>query len=228
MRTPTTIFRLVLRSLLLIPALPLCYLLAALALGLLPSNREWAQPEAGIPIYLDSNGVHTSLVMPVKTAQADWTTAFSPRQLSKPERYAHSPYISISWGSKVFFLTIQSWKDLSAGKALSALAFDQSVLHVEYLPQPKEGKDTKRVLISPEQYEKLVAFIRRSAPFDDQGQALQEKGYHYYDNDAFYTAHGRYNPIVTCNQWTRDALAEMGVRTALWSPFVQPLFWQLK
>ncbi|AXE32739.1 hypothetical protein DK842_17140 [Chromobacterium phragmitis] len=70
--------------------------------------------------------------------------------------------------------------------------------------------------------------IRRSAPFDDQGQALQEKGYHYYDNDAFYTAHGRYNPIVTCNQWTRDALAEMGVRTALWSPFVQPLFWQLK
>ncbi|OVE46105.1 TIGR02117 family protein [Chromobacterium violaceum] len=229
MRTSTCpIRRLILRSLLAIPALVACHLLAALALGLLPSNRDWRPPSSGIPIYLDSNGVHTSLIMPVKSDAMDWTTAFPPEHIRRTDRYAHSPYISIGWGSKVFFLTIQNWEDLSVGKALAALAFDQSVLHVEYLPQPKEGKDTRRILVSPEQYRRLVDFIRASAPLDARGRAAQEPGYHYYDNDAFYAAHGRYNPIVTCNQWTRDALAAIGVRTALWSPFVQPLFWQLE
>lgn len=220
--------RLILRLLLAIPALLICYLLAALALGLLPSNRGWAPPANGIPIYLDSNGVHTSVIMPVKTDAQDWTAAFPPEHIRRPDLYARAPYISIGWGSKVFFLTIQNWEDLSAGKAFAALAFDQSVLHVEYLPQPKEGKDTRRILISPEQYRRLADFIRQSAPLDARGRALQETGRHYGDNDAFYAAHGRYNPIVTCNQWTRDALAEAGVRTALWSPFVQPLFWQLE
>lgn len=167
MRTSTCpIRRLILRSLLAIPALVVCYLLAALALGLLPSNRDWRPPSSGIPIYLDSNGVHTSLIMPVKSDAMDWTTAFPPEHIRRTDRYAHSPYISIGWGSKVFFLTIQNWEDLSVGKALAALAFDQSVLHVEYLPQPREGQDTRRILVSPEQYRRLVDFIRASAPLD--------------------------------------------------------------
>ncbi|MEN3809943.1 TIGR02117 family protein [Chromobacterium piscinae] len=217
-----------LRALLAIPALIACYLLAALALGLLPSNRDWRPPSSGIPIYLDSNGVHTSLILPVRSDAMDWSIAFPPQQVRRPERFSQVPYISIGWGSKVFFLSIQNWADLSPGKALAALAFDQSVLHVEYLPQPREGQDTRRILLSPEQYRRLADFIRRSTPVDANGQARQEKGYHYGDNDAFYAAHGRYNPIITCNQWTRDALASAGVRTALWSPFVQPLFWQLE
>jgi uncharacterized protein (TIGR02117 family) len=222
------VFRHLLRLLLVIPALLICYLLAALALGWLPANRGWQPSAGGIPIYLDSNGVHTSLIMPVKTDAMDWSATFPPEHIRRPDQYARSPYISIGWGSKVFFLTIQNWEDLSAGKALAALAFDQSVLHVEYLPQPTEGKDTRRILLSPEQYRRLADFIRRSAPVDANGQAQQEKGYHYYDNDAFYAAYGHYTPIITCNQWTRDALASAGVRTALWSPFVQPLFWQLE
>ena len=58
------LFRRARRCLLCLLALPLLYLLTALVLGLLPANRDWRAPAAGIPVYLDSNGVHTGLLLP--------------------------------------------------------------------------------------------------------------------------------------------------------------------
>jgi Protein of unknown function (DUF2459) len=37
--------------------------------------------------------------------------------------------------------------------------------------------------------------------------------------DVFYTAQGRYSALNTCNSWTRDRLAEAGVRVGRWTPF---------
>ena len=60
-------------------ALPLLYLLTALVLGLLPANRDWRAPAAGIPVYLDSNGVHAGLLLPRARARA-WTGTMSFRR----------------------------------------------------------------------------------------------------------------------------------------------------
>ncbi|WP_139167050.1 TIGR02117 family protein [Chromobacterium sphagni] len=206
-------------------AMPAAYLLAALALGLLPANRDWQAPVTGIPIYLDSNGVHTGLVLPMRNSQMDWSARFPPRQILRADRFAASPYIAIGWGSRTFFLQTQTWADLTPGKALAALASDDSVLHVEYQPQPSESANTRKMLLTPGQYAKLVDFISQSMPIDADGKPLWLKDYHYDGNDAFYQANGNYNPLMTCNQWTRNALNAAGVRTALWSPFGQALLW---
>ncbi|MGC0151736.1 TIGR02117 family protein [Chromobacterium vaccinii] len=206
-------------------ALPACYLLAALILGLLPANRDARPAASGVPVYLDSNGVHTSLVLPAQTAAADWKAQFPPERLRRSDRFGGAPYVAIGWGSRAFYLETRNWSDLTPGKTLAALAYDRSVLHVEYLWQAPANAG--RLLLAPDQYARLADFVRRSAATDAAGLPRWLPGRHYDDNDAFYQAMGRYTPIQTCNQWVRDALDAAGARTALWAPFSQPLFWHI-
>jgi len=50
----------------------LLYLLVAYALSRITVDKEMNQPEE-IAIYIKTNGVHTDLVLPAKSAQLDWT-----------------------------------------------------------------------------------------------------------------------------------------------------------
>ncbi|SCK10657.1 TIGR02117 family protein [Vogesella sp. LIG4] len=227
---PSRWWRLCRRVLLCLLALPLLYLLAALGFGLLPANRDWRQAVSGIPVYLDSNGVHAGLLLPRRAAGMDWDAEFSPLHLQSRPALDKQPYVGIGWGSRSFFLETQNWSDLTPGRALYALSgLDGTVLHVEYQPPPpRDGAATRRLLLTPEQYQRLTAFIRAAIARDAAGQAVWMRGYHYHEQDAFYLANGHYSPFTTCNQWVRDALAASGVRTAWWSPFDRALFWQLK
>ncbi|MCD5361332.1 TIGR02117 family protein [Chromobacterium aquaticum] len=223
------LFRRALRCLLCLLALPLLYLLTALVLGLLPANRDWRAPAAGIPVYLDSNGVHAGLLLPRRAAGMDWDNEFSPQHPRLRPNLDKQPYVGIGWGSRSFFLDTQNWSDLTPGNALYALSgLDGTVLHVEYLPPPRENAATRRILLTPEQYRRLTGYIRSAIARDGAGQAVWMQGYHYHEQDAFYLANGRYSPLTTCNQWVRNALDASGVRTAWWSPFDRALFWQLK
>lgn len=221
--------RLLSRAALGLLALISLYLLAALTLGLLPVNRDWRQSDAGIPVFLDSNGVHAGLLLPRSGPGMNWDETFPPGHPRAGPNLDKLPYVGIGWGSRSFFLETRDWSDLTPGKALYALSgLDGAVLHVEYLPMPREGAATRRLMLAPEQYRRLAGFIQASVARDAIGKALWMQGYHYHDQDAFYLANGRYSPLTTCNQWVRDALAASGVRTAWWSPFDHALFWQLK
>ncbi len=221
------LFHLVLRACLLPLAAILLYLLSALILGLLPRHGDWQPASGGVDIYLENNGVHSAIIMPAATADMDWRQLFPPAQATRQERVKNATHVSVSWGSRVFFLQIQEWADLTPGKALSALALDNSVLHVEHLPAPHESADVRKIPLSVQQYRQLIGLIRAATPTGADGRALQIAGAHYYGNDAFYAGIGRYSPLSTCNEWTRRMLSAIGVRTPVWSPFVQPLFWQL-
>ena len=49
------------------------YLLAAYTLSRMSTTKELVN-DADISIYILTNGVHTDLVVPVRTAQIDWST----------------------------------------------------------------------------------------------------------------------------------------------------------
>jgi uncharacterized protein (TIGR02117 family) len=100
-------------------------------------------------------------------------------------------------------------------------------MHVEYGPPPVEGANARRLVLTHEQYVRLVAYIRASTQVGKDGNALWIRDHAYSDTDAFYEGTGHYSLFVTCNQWTRDALSVSGVRTAGWAPFDRPLFYQL-
>ena len=59
------------------------------------------------------------------------------------------------------------------------------MLHVEYLPPPRENAATRRILLTPEQYRRLTGYIRAAIARDGAGQAVWMQGYHYHEQDAF-------------------------------------------
>ena len=52
------------------------YFLAAWAGSSIPRNSQWSEPGQGVEIMIETNGVHTAIVMPLVTAQKDWRPDF--------------------------------------------------------------------------------------------------------------------------------------------------------
>ena len=188
------------------------YLLAALIGGAIPVNRGWQQSRDGVRIYVIDNGVHTDLVLPKVAAGVDWRELARPGDLANPAQAAQ-PYLAFGWGDRDFYLNTPSWSQVSpvrVGKAFMGLG--TTVLHVVHIPQPRPGESVRELMLSPEEYHRLVAFIR--------GTFAEGASVHGYGgNDAFYPAKGGYSAFGTCNQWTGNGLRAAGVRMGMWTPF---------
>ena len=189
------------------------YLVAAVIGGLVPANDAWRAPARGVAIYVESNGIHTDLVLPKVAEGVDWRDLARPRDL-RDARYANFDHVAIGWGDKAFFLGTPRWRDVRPGVVLAAAwGDDRTLLHVEHLPEPTLGPDVRRVVLRPDEYRRLAAFVRAS---------VAAGGAHYpgYDrSDAFLDARGRYSALRTCNAWTGEALRMAGVRVGRWTPF---------
>ncbi|MCW3847246.1 TIGR02117 family protein [Sphingomonas sp. LB-2] len=188
------------------------YALAALAGGAIPVNSGWTQPGSGVRIYVIDNGVHTDLVLPMVAQGVDWRDLVKPGDLADPKQAGH-PYLSFGWGDRDFYLNTPSWSQVSPVRVASALAgMGRTVLHVAHLPAPEAGPHMRSVILRPDEYRRLAAYVRGT--FGD-GPSVHGYG----NNDAFYEAKGGYSAIRTCNQWTGGALREAGVKMGWWTPF---------
>ena len=202
------------------------YVTAAIALGALPVNSSFAESADGIPIYLRTNGVHAELILPTRAADIDWSVEHPPahmRSLAEPHEW-----IAFGWGDRGFFAQTPTWADLRVVTALTALSgFSPGAMHVEYIESPRSYK-AREIKISPEQYARLVAYIRASFERDEAGRPKRAGFPGYFGYDAFYEASRSYKFWFTCNDWVRKALSETGVRAPIWSPFDTALFYQLE
>ncbi|WP_066712747.1 MULTISPECIES: TIGR02117 family protein [Sphingomonas] len=189
------------------------YALAGLLGGLVPRNAGWRPPSAGgVTIFVEDNGIHTGLVVPTVAAGVDWRADFLAADLRDP-RYAAYDHLAIGWGERGFFLDTPHWADLRPATILhAAVGSDDTLLHVEHVPRPALARHTRAITLRPTEYRRLADLIRAARA---QGAAIPG----YDRHDAFYPAHGHYDAIRTCNQWTGDTLAKAGVRIGFWTPF---------
>ena len=203
----------------------------ALAIGLfffagwigssIPRNRDWREPPtsdpAAVTIFVETNGVHTALVLPKYTAQKDWSDTFPVGDLGDPARpYTH---ISVSWGERQVFLETPTWADLSPLTLLRTIGFGgEGLLHIAHYVRPAAAADIRPVRLSAGQYSAIVRRIEAILP---SGEAGEPRRHHpgYGNYDTFYDARGHYTAANTCNQWTSDTLANAGIRTGVWTPF---------
>jgi uncharacterized protein (TIGR02117 family) len=206
------------RSLLVLVALIGLYLLAAWLLAKVPVNAGAAQPKDGIPIYLLSNGVHTDLVLPLVSTEHDWRDLVDPTHAARPDSLAR--WVAFGWGDKGFYLNTPTWADLTASTALkAAFGLGGTAMHLTYHRSLAEGLLCHRILLSPEGYAKLVAYISSGFARDAAGGAIRITGAHYTTSDVFYEAVGRYHLFHTCNGWTNNGLKACGAKACLWTPF---------
>lgn len=241
--------RRLLRAATLVAALPvgglLMYALCALALGAASVNRDYQAPASGITIYLQHNGVHTDLLLPVATPRIDWRRDFPARDFAAPARPLNVPlelspeippdrnpaaaYVAIGWGDRGFYFDTPTWADLTASTALKALSgTGPSVLHVEYVPAPPSttglAPNLRRLVLTPAAYARLAAHVEAAFANDARGAHVAYPGHGYTLHDTFYAARGHFSPVLTCNEWVREALASAGVRVPAWAPLRYALF----
>ncbi len=189
----------------------LLYLFAGLVGGAIPAGGQ-APPEQGIRIYVEDNGIHTGIVLPKHAEGVGFDDLVAPRDIADP-RYAEHGWLSIGWGDRAFYIGTPTWGDVRpATIAAAAVGSDAVVLHVGHLPEPVGEPGVYPVMLTPDQYRRLVAAIRAS--FADGAPV---HGYGPYD--AFYVAHGRYSAVETCNAWTGRMLRAAGVPMGRWTPF---------
>ncbi|MGN6269185.1 MAG: TIGR02117 family protein [Sphingomonas sp.] len=196
----------------------LAYGAAGLIGGAIPANPGWRPPARGVTIYVESNGVHTDLVVPVAAAGIDWRDLARPEDIVDP-RYAGYDHLAIGWGQAQFYLETPTWADVRPGTVLrAALGSDRTLVHVAHVPAPAVGREVRPIVLREAEYRRLAAFIRASfAPARRGERAPVFRGYGVYD--AFYSGSGRYDALMTCNAWTGAALRAAGVRVGRWTPF---------
>jgi len=188
--------------------------------GAIPSNAGWRAPESGVRIYVESNGIHTGLVLPVTAEGVDWRDLLKPEDLRDP-RYAGYSHVLIGWGERTFYLETPTWADVRLKTvAAAAIGSDRTVMHVDHVPEPRidagDG-DIRAITLRPEEYRRLAEFVHKSFKNEGGERPVHHYGYDVYD--SFYDARGHYSAITTCNAWTGDALRHAGVRVGAWTPF---------
>jgi uncharacterized protein (TIGR02117 family) len=191
-----------------------------------PSKDDGQKKE--IPVYIYTNGVHTDIVMPIKNDIQDWSAKI-PFTNIKSGKTDYN-YVGIGWGDKGFYLDTPTWADLKFSTAFKAAFWlSESAMHCTYYQTMKEGDDCKMIMISRNQYKKLVEFVDRKFDRDAKGNfILIPTNAVYGDNDAFYDAKGTYSFLDTCNTWTNNALKAAGQKAALWTPTDYGIFLHYK
>lgn len=186
-------FRYLLRALaiaLLVPAG--LYLAAATILGRVPVNNGWTEPPTGITIFVQTNGVHSGIVLP-----------------DGPGRWR-----AFGWGDRSFYLETPTWRDIRPITVISALAGSgRTVVHVDRLGAFLPDENWRPLRLRPSEYAQLVRYVANT--LEPGGRAIPGYG----PDDSFYPARGRYSAFVTCNVWVSRGLTQAGVRTGLWTPF---------
>ena len=192
------------------------YLLIVTLLSFVSVNEDFAENQKEIPIYILTNGVHTDVVLPLKSEHYDWTNQLKPEHTkAKDSTYQ---YAALGWGDKGFYLETPTWADLKTSTALKAASgLSTTAMHVTFYKDLKESKSCKKLQISFDNYKKLILFINESFQ-TKSGEFLKiETEAVYGKHDVFYEANGSYSLFYTCNSWANQALKAANQKAALWT-----------
>src|SRR5579863_5265251 len=170
----------------------LLYLGCAWILSRLAVSAE-PDPNPEVTIFLENNGVHVDLVLPVRTEDKDWSRGI-PYSDTRGGN-ASLDWLSIGWGDRDFYLNTPTWADLKFGTAFKAIfGLSPSAIHTTYGGQPAVGDQCIKLVISRGQYSRLVHFIENSFRPDSLGNpTIVRTTVRYDEHDAFYAAKGSYN-----------------------------------
>lgn len=198
-------------------AIIITYLVAALFGSILPANQFWKSPDDGMELFIETNGLHTGIIMPIYSDVHDWSNLIRPEHLDDPREYGS--HILVGWGHEGVYRNTRYWQDLRLSDAASAIfGSNEVLLHVYHLNYPQAYPHYRRSFkVSEAEYRKIVDAIEARFVLDEAGNPVPSSG--YGRDDLFYESRGYYNAFYTCNSWTSDVLRQAGIRTGIWTPF---------
>ncbi len=193
-----------------------CYCLAAWLLPMVGANTDHAEPGMGELVYIRSNGVHTDVILPLRSAAKDWSADLPfTNTVSDDSAFTH---VAFGWGDKGFYLETKEWADLKASTALkAAFGLSGSAMHITFCGTPQVNEQCRAVLVSSATLQLLTAKVDAGFARDLEGRPQWIVDRHYEQDDAFYEGTGRYGLFFTCNTWANSVLKDCGLPAAAWT-----------
>lgn len=193
------------------------FLLAAWIGSSLPRNPDWTEPAEGVTIMVETNGIHTGIVMPVISPVKDWRATFPSAGLPRADGQLPT-HVAIGWGEKEVFLSTPTWSDLKPATALRiALRGGEGLVRVGHYVRPAPSEYHRPLTLRPAEYARLIERVEAALPPLAPGETRVT--YDSFEEGARnYDATGRYTLANTCNQWVGDTLAHAGIAMGRWTP----------
>ena len=190
------------------------YFSAALIGSLIPANSAWQKPKNGVPIFVETNGVHVSLILPTAAAGEDLSDLIRAEHMTNPDLYG--THFMIGWGHGAVYRNAQTWGDVRSGDiGLAIIGSDDTTLHIYHLINPQPSSIRKEFRVTEVQYRTIVSEVRASFKLNN-GRSTAYTA--YGPNNLFYDSVGHYSALNTCNEWTANVLRKAGVRVGVWTP----------
>lgn len=199
------------------------YVFLVFAIPYIPVNSNVKNTAEEITIYIKTNGVHTDIVLPIKTEIKDWSEKIKFSQIKSQD--ATMQFIGFGWGDKGFYLNTPDWSDLKFSTAfVAAFGIGSSAMHATFYKQINENKSCVKIKISKEEYRKLIVYIEDNFKLDFNGNPIWIDATTYGVNDSFYEAKGAYTLFYTCNTWANNGLKAINQKAALWTATDRGIF----
>ena len=215
----------------LVLALPVLYLLAALAGALIPGGGGAVEGPATVRIGLLRGPIHYDFLLPVdeRTRRA---FAFAEVQRGVPVSHPQARWIVVGWGSEAFYTTAGSYADITAAAVWTAATGDDAVMRVDVLSEfSQEVEGLYWLDLTPEEYSRLLYGIETSFLRDLGGRPHPLEAPGLTGSDGFWRATGHFSLLHPCNDWVGQQLREAGLPFGRWTPTPQAvtlaIWWHL-
>lgn len=137
-------------------------------------------------IYIYDNGVHVDIIIPDEDG-----------------------YTAYGWGSRIFFMEVPTWDDLTYSVGFQAL-FTKPASCMRVIKYSEYQQDWKVIKLSENQLLKIKKEINDQFKYDTYGNKIIIK-------DNFYEAKGSYWALNTCNTWANSVIKSAGLKARLFT-----------
>ncbi len=211
------LLRTVLRTIAALLGIVLVYIVLVLLLPYIEVPAKPTTDPKTTTIFILSNGVHTDIVVPVKSSEYDWSKEI--RFADTQSKSTDFQYVGIGWGDKGFYLDTPTWAELKFSTAIKAAFWmSESAMHCTFYNNFPPDEEYHKIVLTQQQYQELIQYIRKKFDRDKNGNTIKvETNAVYGKNDVFYEAKGTYSFLETCNTWTNRGLKVAGQKAALWT-----------
>ena len=188
-----------------------------------PTDSYKHDSDSSYSVYVISNGVHTSFLVPRKTCFS-WDKTLDYSLFRNP----HFHFLIFGWGEREFYRNTPTWDEFNSMDGVRALFFSEaSAMHVSVKGFTKVPSDAVELKLSEKRCKTLMGYLNSSFELDKNFQAKSMfKGYGV--DDHFFHSPLHYSLFQTCNTWTAVGLREIDAPTPLWSATAGAVMYHLE
>ncbi len=197
-------------------ALPVLYLLLAVAGAIIPGGAANLQGAGTTRVLLASGPIHYDFLIPV-TPEVRRRFGFA-NNAGVPVGHPDAAWLVVGWGAEAFYTTTGTLADISPNALARGVVGDRAVMHLDVAGPIADVSRLAGLDLNNAQFTALLDQFDSMFLGDRAGAPIPLEVAGHSGTDAFFAASGNFNLFNTCNVWVGQTLLNAGVPFGVWTP----------